>query len=443
MRNARVHVLLAAAMLLAVACGAETERDSEPASTSTAAAPASASGYVESFEVVWATVNEEFYDPEFGGVDWQAAHDRYLPLVAAADSDEAFVDVTNSMLFELGVSHLGVAPPDEPEQLEPVLTAEGELGIDVRLLDGEWVITSVEPGSPAADAGMRAGCVLQSVAGESVSQIAASHPPLPPFHERGERSAQIMAVRAHLHGEPGAVTTIRYRDTADQPRQLELTFVRRESSSEIVPGVPRAYTSMEVDRLEGGIGYIAFNAFVPGLLTPLLDAIDEMQDTPGLIVDLRGNHGGVFPVRKGLVDRLVDEPVHLWTYQGRLGIESIYVEPTETTYHGPMVVLVDVLSMSSAEEFSGGLQAIGRAVVVGERTAGRVLAAEITELPIGALMMYPVAESVVADGTVLEAHGVVPDIPVAVDREDLLAGVDAPLEAAVEYLQSSLAGASA
>lgn len=94
------------------------------------------------------------------------------------------------------------------------------------------------------------------------------------------------------------------------------------------------------------------------------------------------------------------------------------------------------LRASSAEEFAGGLQATGRAVVVGERTAGRVLTGEVTELPNGALMIYPVAQTVVADGTVLERHGVVPEVAVEFTRADLLAGVDPVLDAAIDLLRA-------
>jgi C-terminal peptidase prc len=246
-------------------------------------------------------------------------------------------------------------------------------------------------------------------------------------------------VQSALYGEPGAAVTVGYRDGGDQPGQAALTFRQRESqelSTEMLPGVPPGFITMEVDRLEGGIGYIRFDAFSPELLAPLVDAIDAVQEAPGLIIDLRGNHGGVFEVRKPLIDRLVNEPALIWTYLRRGAREAVYADPAEVTYDGPVVVLVDVLSASSAEEFAGALQTIRRAFVIGERTAGRVLVADLAELPNGALMIYPVAQSLLADGTALEGHGVIPDLPVAVHRSDLLAGLDPPLQAAVDHLLS-------
>lgn len=398
--------------------------------------PRASTAYVDSFEFVWATINEEFYDPDFGGMDWEAAHDRYLPQVTGVDNDETFLAVVNRMLFELGVSHLFVMPPDE-DFIDPVLTIEGELGIEVRLLDGEWVITAVEPDSSAAEAGLRPGYMLDSIAGQSVTDIAESAPPLPPVHERGVRSAQILTVEELLHGEPDAVTTVGYRDAADESRRVTLSFRHRGSSAELIPGFPPVFTTLEVDRLEGGIGYIRFDPFVPGLAAPILDAIDTMRDAPGLIFDVRGNHGGASDVGKQLIDSLVDEPALIWTWRNRDGSGNTYAEPSEDPYDGPVVVLVDVVSGSAAEAFAVGIQAMGRAVIVGERTAGRLLGGEIAELPIGALMIYPVVAAVAADGTVVEGRGVIPDLPVAVHRRDLLAGIDPTLQAAIDHLLSS------
>ena len=113
--------------------------------------------YLKCFEVVGRTISDRYFDPEFGGVNWKEVLARYRPLVAAAESDEAFYERINKMVFELNVSHIGVVPPDEKEQLEPVASAEGSLGIRLRLLDGAAVVTSVETGLAGRRNGTAAG----------------------------------------------------------------------------------------------------------------------------------------------------------------------------------------------------------------------------------------------------------------------------------------------
>ena len=94
------------------------------------------------------------------------------------------------------------------------------------------------------------------------------------------------------------------------------------------------------------------------------------------------------------------------------------------------------MSASSAEEFSGALQAIGRAVIVGERCAGICVVAEVMQLSNGAVLMYPAAQTRTADGTVLEGRGVIPDVEVRLDRAALLQDRDPQLEAAIEAIQN-------
>ena len=198
------------------------------------------------------------------------------------------------------------------------------------------------------------------------------------------------------------------------------------------------FLEFESRRIDEHVGYIRFNAFHQALLDRILAAVDEMYETGGLVFDLRGNPGGDFQVRKTLVEKLVPEPVLFWSYRGRQGTRELYTEPGDRPYTGSVAILVDRTSGSSSEEFSGGLQAIGRAAVVGERTPGMVLVAEVVQLENGATLVYPSAETRVADGTVLEGRGVIPDIPVQLDAASLADGRDLQLEAAAEYVRRAM-----
>ncbi|MFQ5752602.1 MAG: S41 family peptidase, partial [bacterium] len=103
---------------------------------------------------------------------------------------------------------------------------------------------------------------------------------------------------------------------------------------------------------------------------------------------------------------------------------------------GNLVILVDELSGSSSEEFAGGMQAIGRATIIGQQTPGKVLTMEVVPLPERALFVYPNAQTLTAGNEVLEGVGVIPDIEVGLDKEALLKGKDNQLEKAVEYLMN-------
>jgi carboxyl-terminal processing protease len=393
--------------------------------------------YLSIFETVWQTVNDKYFDPTFGGLDWRAIGERYRPLIVAVQDDEAFYETINKMLFELNVSHIAVVPPDEKEQLQPVFSAEGSVGIDVRLLDGDAVITSVRPGSPGDQAGLRPGLVVERVNGKTVEQWASEVWRIPPLHERNERKRVTGKLQEQFYGPLDKTGALVYMDAQGEAHEETIQRAQRDGKMILGDEFPPFYVEFEAKWLDEEIGYIRFNAFTPPVDQRFPEALAALRDARGLIIDLRGNHGGIFPVRKGLAEQLVQERVLFWSYKERDSVRDVYLEPVGNAYGGPLVVLIDVMSASSAEEFSGALQAIGRAVVVGERSAGICVVADMLELPNGAVLMYPFGQTRTADGTVLEGRGVIPDIEVKLDRASLLQGRDSQLEAAIQAVQDA------
>jgi carboxyl-terminal processing protease len=199
--------------------------------------------------------------------------------------------------------------------------------------------------------------------------------------------------------------------------------------------MPPACGEIEVRRLANDIGYIRFSGFLSSVFDNVLQAIDEFHDSPALIIDLRGNPGGQFFVRAGIASQLVGTPELFIRYQYRDRLEGAYLDTVTNAYRGKVVILVDEYSTSSSEEFSGSLQALGRATIIGSQTPGICLVMNIKTLPYGTILVYPIAESQTADGRVLENNGVVPDIEVALDRAELQQGRDTQLEAALQYLE--------
>jgi carboxyl-terminal processing protease len=389
------------------------------------------------FDTVWQTVNEEYFDPTFGGRDWQAIGDEYRQRLTTVQDDDTFWrQVLNPMLWELGVSHLAALPPELATLIDRMTFATGSLGMDVRLLDGTAVVTQVLEGSPADEAGLRLGYVVTSVDGWTLEDIAAEGPPSPPNNERNRRASAVQGLRDLLYGETGTAVVVEYRDANDRPQRATLPYAPRVDSAcaEFDPSLPPACAEIEVRRLADGIGYLRFSGFLGSVLDRALQAIDDLHDAPALIIDLRGNPGGLFFVRKAIASQLVGTPEVFMRYQYRDHLEEAYLDSVPDAYPGEVVILVDEHSASSSEEFAGSLQALRRATIVGSQTPGRCLTANIVPLPNDAVLVYPFSQSQTPDGRVLENNGVVPDIAVSLDRQQLLQGTDAQLEAALEYL---------
>ena len=387
----------------------------------------------ESFDIVWRTVKEKHFDPAFGGVDWDGVRRKYEPRLGQIKSDAELYDMLEAMLDELHQSHFGIIPPD-------AITAEsresetGGVGLDLRLIDDRAVITRADPESPAARAGLRPGFVITKVDDLPVAQVVSR------LRKAIERPgmAQLYIERrvlGHINGKPATTVRLEYLDEHDQPHSASL--VREARQGEMSPAfgnLPPQYTEFEARRLAGNIGYIRFNVFVMLVMPRVRAAIREMRDAAGLIIDLRGNPGGVGGMAIGIAGLLATKEDSLGTMKMRGGELKFAFSPQPNAYAGKVVILVDGESASTSEVFAAGLQELGRAAVVGERSVGAALPSVIQKLPTGALFQYAIADFKTPKGVLIEGRGVIPDVEVKRARAALLAGHDAQLDAARERI---------
>jgi C-terminal processing protease CtpA/Prc len=215
------------------------------------------------FETVWQTVADGFYDASMNGVDWRAMYEQYAPQVASAGDAESYYRLINGMLFELGVSHIGLLPPSMADELDPITFPAGSLGFDARLLEEQIVVTMVQADSPAESAGLRPGYVINQVNGLTVSALAQESIETPALNERDRRGLISQAVRAELYGEPGKTVTISFLDGSDQSNEVTLSYAPRPGKrTEIMPDLPPAHIEFTSYRLSPEIAYMSFSGFL-------------------------------------------------------------------------------------------------------------------------------------------------------------------------------------
>jgi len=398
--------------------------------------------YQQMFETVWGTVNATFFDPNFAGLDWQAVHDRYEPLILAAEDDETFYQLLNQMLWGLKVSHTAVGPAEGWPAVEPVVFEPGAIGIDLRLLivgatgKEQAVITRLDAGSTAEQAGLRLGYILLSIEAVPVEQIIANAEGrlAPPYNDQGRINFLTNHLLSLIYGDPGTCVILTYLDEKDEMHEGCIERIQRPRETYMAgTPLPPFHLEFESKGLESGVGYIRFNTFYPDLVPEMVQAVAALKDSPGIIIDLRGNPGGDPSVAEQLAAQFMDGQVLFGKFKARPGIMDRLVIG-KNVYTGPLVILIDAMSFSASEHFSSGMQALGRAVVIGERTPGGASAANVTVLPNGAIFVYPVAEILAPDGTRLEGYGIKPDIHVDLERNQLLQGIDAQLQAAIDTI---------
>lgn len=403
-------------LFLVLACSAAA---AQSASTSQAVSDAAGASALrqKTFERAWEVVRDKFYDPNFNGVDWEAVRARYAPQVAAVKTDEELYKLLNRMVGELKVSHMEIITPEELAQvkLPPVTT-----GLGLRAVEGRLVVTRVLHGSSAEREGVRPGFAVMKIGGAEVKDLDYA--------------------RAKLHGPPGTKVAVTFLGERDEAREVTL------ERTPLGPGeIERTdfgrgislYSLFDAHRLEGGIGYISFTQFIPALDKEIREAFDSMRDAPGLVIDLRGNGGGEDSVAVQLAGHLFDRPTQLMITRTRKGEDLYYrARPAKTPFLGPVVILVDGASGSASEQLAAGLQEAGRAYVVGTRTEGADMDADLEKLPTGAYLLYAAGQPHTPKGVVIEGRGVVPDLEVNLTRAELLRGGDAQLDAAIRYIKN-------
>lgn len=384
-------------------------------------------------DTIWQTVNTVHYDSTFGGADWRAIRARYRARLDSLGDDHGFVPLMNQMLQELGLSHYGVFQAEEKAATGSELLSGGCLGLEIRLFAGEAVVSSVMPGYPAARAGLRPGCVIVGINGVPVDtlleQTAADQPPY--LNERARLSAMISEIGDRFFGRVGTAVKLDYRDGRDTPREVTLRMKGRTGKIILAKNYPPMYVGFTARRLPDDIGYVSFSTFLPPVDKRFAAALRSMTGLRGLIVDIRGNPGGMHEIGEALAAKLLPRDTTFSVFRYRDRTDKVVVHPSPPVFTGRVAILIDVMNASASERFAACMQSVGRAVVIGERSPGLVGPSAIKRLPNGASLMYLIAQSLTPDGTVLEGHGVIPNIEVGLDRRSLLDGVDPQLQRAI------------
>ncbi|HKQ54032.1 MAG TPA: S41 family peptidase, partial [Pyrinomonadaceae bacterium] len=312
----------------------------------------------KTFEMVWRTVYEENFDPTFGGVNWVAVYSRYQPLATRAPSDPALHVLLQRMLDEIPQSHFAIIPPDKIPRVKskgkPPQAAGGEedesaalgeeegesdnevatqmlngVGLDVRVLNGQVVITRVEETGPAAKAGLRPGFVITGVDGSPLENIPAGPDVSPTLHIMLRETILV----EYLGGEPGTEVEVAYLDGENRERVVTLKRERLKGAlSPAMGNMPPMYTELEAKRLPNGLGYVRFTAFTPQLAEKFCGAVRSLRDARGLVVDLRGNPGGVMGVASGIVGLLTNKTGLIGVLRTRSGGLPIPAFPQKFSY---------------------------------------------------------------------------------------------------------------
>lgn len=357
------------------------------------------------FDRVWNEVRRDYYDPRLHGVDWRAARATYRPQALAASDDRQLYEVLGRMLDLLDDDHAGALPPAGVARTD-LYASRAVMGVTIarERADGGHVyrIERVREGSPAAVAGVQLGWRVDAI-----------------------------------NGRPwGADVRIQDGD----PVRLDLTD--EEGGAHIVDLTPRVMPPPPLfvaDRTRPGVVVLRIAAFERGLGDWLGEQLAQTPAGTDVVLDLRGNPGGLLMEADAVLSCFLPRHREWATRTGRSGRAVVLRTVAGCgALEGPVdhevAVLVDRTSRSAAELTPAALQEAGRAVVLGERTAGAVLISQDTPLPDGGRLTLSRADFVTRGGVRLEKRGVLPDVEVAATWADRREGRDPALDLALRTL---------
>jgi carboxyl-terminal processing protease len=404
---------------------------------------------LETFDEAWTRIRDTYYDPGFGGLDWDGVRVELRPRAEEAASAEELRDVIREMLDRLSESHFVLIPREAAGAVPGAAGGgSGTTGLEVRWIGGAALVTRVDEGGPAARAGIRPGIEIVRIEGHPVSEVveeirrsgaARSAGALPPYWISA-------GLAGRLRGPAGSDLELTVADPSGTSFTAALGLVEERGELVRFGHLPpfRLRVEDRIAPLPDGraAGVLHFSGWFPGAAPLVADAVDRFRELDGIVVDLRGNPGGVGGLAMGIGGHFLDERVELGTMRTRQATLRFVVNPQLVApdgrrvepFAGPVAILVDGLTGSTSEIFAAGMQSLGRARVFGEPTAGEALPSLVVELPNGDRLMHAIADFTTPDGTRLEGRGVRPDEIVAPDRASLLERGDPVLERALEWI---------
>ncbi len=317
--------------------------------------PTASPQHVRVFQELWHVVNEEYLYEDFNGLDWEAVYDEYLERIQAGVSDEEFYYLMDEMIFRLGDEHSVFFSPEAGLNEDAQYTGDyAYVGIGVlnTVVPERRRITVilVFPGSPAEQAGIRVHDSILAVDGQPI------------VDEDGVRQDL-------LRGPEGTTISLTVQTPGEAPREVQL------KRSRITGEMPVPYDVLQ-SPAGRRIGYLLLPTFNESSIDRKVgEALRAMQaDAPldGLIIDNRQNEGGASTELSGTLGYFTGGVVgHFVNRQGREALNVIRMN-VNGSQALPLVVLVGRGTVSFGEIFSGILQDLDRAHLIGEPTDGNV-----------------------------------------------------------------------
>ncbi|MEO5903893.1 MAG: S41 family peptidase, partial [Gemmatimonadaceae bacterium] len=333
--------------------------------------PIASSVAVSTFDTVWAVVRNTYVDTGFVASRWSSVRDSLRPRAALVTDRKSLTELLATTLKTIPDSHFYIIPESAAETSEAPDPSEvgGSTGIAIRAIGENAVIWTVDAGSPGAKAGISPGETVSRIGNRELSAALRQVRALP-------EAARPRALSEVLYGfnhalSPPAGKTVNVR-IAKGGKTVDYAVVAGPTAGTVSQfgNLPPIAGRVVVRRLSGGggnagagcVGVIAFNIWLPALVPQLEKGMDSVGDCAGVVVDLRGNPGGVGAMVMGFGGYFVDSVISLGTMRSRQLSLRFAMNPRRARsdgsptvpFEGPLAIIVDPMTASTSEIFAAG-----------------------------------------------------------------------------------------
>lgn len=332
------------------------------------------------FDLTWKVISKEYYDTTLNHQKWSRWKYRYQGKIKTEDDAKVAID---TMIASLDEPYTRYMNSKDFQDLTTSITSKiYGIGVNIYSNSGKIEVFNVIPSTPADFSQLKQGDIIVAVDGKEINGMSVSE------------------VSSLVRGPENSV--------------VELTLLR--NSKKIVKKIKRKeikIKNVKSSILDNHIGYIHIISFM-GENTPkeFLEALENTKNTDSIILDLRGNTGGLLDNAVFIANMFIDEGKIVEIIYKNENKKIINATKSNSIIKKPIVVLVNGASASASEILSGALKDSHKAKLVGRKTFGKGLVQKVIPLPNRTGLNVTIARYLTPNGTDINKLGIKPDVEI-------------------------------